>query len=146
MLLELGAEILRKVFFMKKCILIATFLSLSACAALEQEIALGEAALDQQAFLVGLTKSELLACAGEPQGKKVSNGREEWTYVYEAYKDPSINRGDFDRNYIGISKVLFGDQIVEEVTFGTNYTRNSFGIPFPKKIIAGLSAPIYRNC
>lgn len=130
---------------MKRISAICALLVMTGCVTLEQENALGDAALDQKSLVSGLSKSEVLSCAGRPTSKKTVNGNEEWTYVYEAYKDPSLNRG-WDANYIGISTVKFSGNTATGVTYGTNITRNSFGIPFPAKIIAGLSAPVYRNC
>lgn len=106
------------------------------------------AALDFGAVVNGYSKKELLACAGTPSNRQVSSNGEIWTYIHEAYKDPTIYPPGSEPsiNYRGLAYVAFDKNMVSDVRFSASPDTTVTGFKMSEKFMAGLSLPVFSKC
>ena len=100
-----------------------------------------KAGADYEVLLLGLSTEEIRACAGEPEAIRTANGQERWQYSYEAFR-----RGYYDKDYVGITRVVFVGGEVTEIIYGANYTRDGIGLPLSKTAYRNFNAPIFEQC
>ena len=126
---------------MRFIVLLATSLSVSGCGYYQAQQG-GDAALDAEVLLLGASKQEIKACAGEPlEIRDKSTTSETWHYQYDYYKyNPT------DVNYIGFADIIFSDGEVIEVKLYPNRDSDSIGIPLTERQAKSISWPIVEKC
>ncbi|MBB5514215.1 hypothetical protein FHS89_000213 [Rubricella aquisinus] len=123
---------------MRTVLLLASSLIVAGCSG---DFDRADAAGDFEALLLGFSPNQISACAGAPRATRALGADEIWVYEYRAFE-----RGYYDKDYIGVTELVFTDGEVSAVVYGSNHTTDGIGLPLAESALRNFNAPIFARC